>query len=230
MPPPTRRGGPSEKSAQPARAVQRAGSATGAPAGFTVSATGPRRYHARVVTVKTPEPSPASTAEYRRQARRLRCLHGDHPSRLQHALRDLARTHDRRAGEAPCRPKVERAWRSGNPDLADRVVGHRPRSGPPVAHDFAEEVQSVLTAGVLRYSDRRRLLQSAGRRGIGRFEANLIIAAVQHRAGAGVARATSGTSVAPGSLVQGASIPLIASCVVVVQTLIVCAAMWFTGM
>jgi hypothetical protein len=36
---------------------------------------------------------------------------------------------------------------------------------------------------VLRYSHRTRLIRAAERSGIGRFEANLIIAAVQHEAG-----------------------------------------------
>lgn len=37
---------------------------------------------------------------------------------------------------------------------------------------------------LLRYSQRQRLLRDAEQRGIGRFEANLVIAAVQHEAGA----------------------------------------------
>ena len=38
-----------------------------------------------------------------------------------------------------------------------------------------------MTASVLRYSQRLELLRSARRFGIGRFEANLLIAAVQER-------------------------------------------------
>jgi hypothetical protein len=49
---------------------------------------------------------------------------------------------------------------------------------------FAAMVTRTLKAqhnSLLRYSQRLILLQEAGRRGIGRFEANLIIASVQHR-------------------------------------------------
>jgi hypothetical protein len=46
---------------------------------------------------------------------------------------------------------------------------------------FLAEVRENLDDGTLHYSDRIRLLQSAQRYGIGRFEANLLIAVVQHR-------------------------------------------------
>ncbi len=46
---------------------------------------------------------------------------------------------------------------------------------------FAGLVAARLNDGTLRYSVRRRLLQHAENRGIGRFEANLIIATVQHQ-------------------------------------------------
>ena len=51
----------------------------------------------------------------------------------------------------------------------------------PRAGAFAAEVEAALEGPVLRYSQRRRLLKAAARAGVGRFEANLIIAAVQHR-------------------------------------------------
>lgn len=67
-----------------------------------------------------------------------------------------------------------------------RVVSRLPeafplRSHPAVAEAFAAEVERSLESGVLRYSVRARLLREARQRGLGRFEANLIIAAVQHR-------------------------------------------------
>ncbi len=49
------------------------------------------------------------------------------------------------------------------------------------ASGFAELVRDRMDGPVLRYSHRTRLLSDAARRGIGRFEANLIIAAVQHQ-------------------------------------------------
>jgi hypothetical protein len=51
------------------------------------------------------------------------------------------------------------------------------------ATDFAQWVQLQRDGPVLRYSARLVLLQEAQRRGLGRFEANLIIAGVLHRAG-----------------------------------------------
>ena len=52
------------------------------------------------------------------------------------------------------------------------------------ARTFAALVRERMDGPVLRYSHRTRLLRAAERGGIGRFEANLIIAAVQHEAGA----------------------------------------------
>ena len=51
--------------------------------------------------------------------------------------------------------------------------------------DFADFVRARLDGPVLRYSQRLELIKEAGRRGIGRFEANLVIAAVLHREGRG---------------------------------------------
>lgn len=52
------------------------------------------------------------------------------------------------------------------------------------ADDFAAHITRKIHGGVLCYSDRLELLGAANDLGIGRFEANLIIAAVQHRLGA----------------------------------------------
>jgi hypothetical protein len=51
--------------------------------------------------------------------------------------------------------------------------------------DFAEWVKNHLDGPVLRYSQRLRLLKEGERRGLGRFEANLVIAAVLYREGMG---------------------------------------------
>ena len=51
--------------------------------------------------------------------------------------------------------------------------------------EFAGVVLGSIEGPVLRYSQRLALLRDAERRGIGRFEANLIIAAVLHRHGMG---------------------------------------------
>lgn len=50
----------------------------------------------------------------------------------------------------------------------------------PRARVFADEVARAFDGPVLRYSARRALLRSSRRFGIGDFEANLVIAAVQH--------------------------------------------------
>ena len=46
---------------------------------------------------------------------------------------------------------------------------------------FLAQVRQTLDGNLLHYSDRVMLLWSAQRQGIGRFEANLLIATVQHR-------------------------------------------------
>jgi hypothetical protein len=104
-----------------------------------------------------PAPSTASafSDEYRRRARKLRAQHAHDLAMLHKALSDLAQEADQR--QAPP-PKVE---------------------GP--AAGFAQLVTRELEGPVLRYSKRQALLREADRRGIGRFEANLIIAAVQHQ-------------------------------------------------
>ena len=60
-------------------------------------------------------------------------------------------------------------------------------SVPPVdpSADFTEWVRGQLDGPVLRYSARLRLLKEAERHGLGRFEANLVIAGVLYRAGMG---------------------------------------------
>jgi hypothetical protein len=78
------------------------------------------------------------------------------------ALRDLAHIYDRR--------------RAGGSRSADHL------SARPAA-TFATLVRERLDGPVLGYSRRTDLLCTAQRSGIGRFEANLIIAAVQHEAG-----------------------------------------------
>src|SRR5438132_12641683 len=57
--------------------------------------------------------------------------------------------------------------------------GYRPSAG---ADFFADFVRRRLDADVLRYSNRLELLRLAERFNIGRFEALLLIARVQHQA------------------------------------------------
>jgi hypothetical protein len=96
---------------------------------------------------------------YRRHARRIRATLAHAPVTRMRALCELAHQHDAATG-----------------------AGRRLAPAGP-ASTFAELVRERMDGPVLRYSHRTRLLREATRRGIGRFEANLIIAAVQHQAG-----------------------------------------------
>ena len=65
---------------------------------------------------------------------------------------------------------------------ADGLTCHAP---PAAVRGFARAVADRLNDGSLRWDDRRDLVARAARLGIDRFEANLIIAGVQHAAGTG---------------------------------------------
>ena len=100
---------------------------------------------------------------YRREARRLRHRLACRPIGLYAALKRLSDRHDRL--QQP--QKSARVDRSGNRDN--------------VARWFAGQVAATGNGQVLRYSMRLELLKTAQRIGISRFEANLIIAAAEHR-------------------------------------------------
>lgn len=100
-----------------------------------------------------------TTADYRRHARRLRKVYADQPARLHHYLQDLSRQHDsQRANDTPA--------------IRRRMAVDR----------FSSEVSRHFAAGVLRYSQRVALIDSAARYGLSRFHANLVVAMVQNRA------------------------------------------------
>ena len=61
------------------------------------------------------------------------------------------------------------------------VLGERGQT----AREFADIVASQLVGTVLPWSQRESLVRLAELQGIGRFDANLIIAAVQHQMGVG---------------------------------------------
>ena len=105
------------------------------------------------------------------------------------ALRELAAREDERRGNKAM--------------MSDAVVA-LPLGA---AQSFSGLVREHLDGPVLRYSHRANLLRAAERSGIGRFEANLIIAAVQHQAG-GMNRAES---VAPSESWRAALIGFIAT-------------------
>ena len=99
------------------------------------------------------------STDYRRCARRLRHLHRGHPARLTRSLRELSLAYDACSSPAPL----------NEPRLIDHVRA------------FAQQVCDELDGRTLRYSARVKLLRDARRRGIRRFDANLIIASVQER-------------------------------------------------
>src|SRR6185437_13944561 len=108
-------------------------------------------------------PSQWSSIDYRRHARRLRKLYALEPAALQHRLKDLAIWHD---AHTPARAFESHAVQKTTFELASAK--------------FASLVEQRIGQGVLRYSDRARLLSDARRLGIGRFYANLVIATLQH--------------------------------------------------
>jgi hypothetical protein len=119
--------------------------------------------------VVEPVSVPPSVSAYCRQARRLRGTLRHQPARMHRKLRELT------VRPAPI-------------DVSDdSPVAPASRHVTSKAHAFAEQVAKGLDGPVLRYVTRRALIRDAGRMGIGAFEANLIIAAVQHeRRGGGV--------------------------------------------
>jgi hypothetical protein len=75
-------------------------------------------------------------------------------------------------------------------DVSENSDFHSEGPRSPVSA-FGRLAAEQIEDGVLSYSRRLQLLRTAQEMGIGRFEANLIIAAVQHRTG-GVHQSTEG--------------------------------------
>lgn len=105
---------------------------------------------------------PEGTTHYRREARRLRARLGG--GALYRSLADLSRQRD-----------------ASGPARAHEAGDGRSLATDGLARRFAEQVLASLDGPVLRFAHRQELLREAARLGIGRFEANLLIAAVLHR-------------------------------------------------
>src|SRR4051812_48908230 len=101
-----------------------------------------------------PELDPAAAVAYCREARRLRHRLRSSPVKLHRSLGEFR----------PARGAAKRIAETPN-DL------------------FAASVANAVEHSTLRYSRRLALLKEADQLGIERFEANLIIAMVQHRLG-----------------------------------------------
>jgi hypothetical protein len=110
--------------------------------------------------------------DYRRLARRLRCQLGNDPISKQHALAALAR-------------RADRSRRPPEPDplpiSAELATPYTVPAADNGVRAFAAAVSSSLEGPILRFSRRQQLIRQAERLGIRRFDANLLIAAVQHR-------------------------------------------------
>ena len=98
--------------------------------------------------------------EYRRRARRLRHTLRNQPSRLQRSLATLAAKMDD-TPKTPARSSI------------------LPTSIP--AQKFEMLVREQMEKGTMRYSQRLAMLKTAAAMGLGRFEANLILAIEQNR-------------------------------------------------
>jgi hypothetical protein len=103
-------------------------------------------------------------------------VHRHHSARLANALCKLSHEYDARqnAGATP---------RSSTPRRRQDPPAPQPGQFDPVPGSFARRVADALDGSTLLYSNRLKLLQHAQRQGIDRFQANLIIAAVQQQAG-----------------------------------------------
>lgn len=156
---------------------------------------------------------------YRRQARRLRQRYAGQPSLLHFSLCELARRHDR-SNPAP-RAVIPTAQSTLLRPTIQRVQPRNSVTGPDssfaraVVDWFGEQVAGEFDGKILHQSKRQRLLKTAERLGISRFNANLVIAVAQNKADQGV--------VAPSLVVAPEasrwSVPVIAM-IAIVQTLI----------
>jgi hypothetical protein len=111
----------------------------------------------------------------------------------------------------------------GEPGHGDAASG--------AADEFGRRVRATLEANpdgaVLRYSRRLELLRDARRRGIGRFEANLIIAAAQHKLAARSPQRVTGRFPKPARIDPGpCGFTTALLGFVAIQSLIVTAAWW----
>ena len=131
----------------------------------------------------------AANDEYRRRARRLRWRLRDRPADMQRELGKLAG-----AGPVPSPAflssdampgrRGRRPYYVASPESSSGTRNLHP-TGPAADIVFLDEVRQCLDGKILRYSCREELLRRAAELGIGRFDANLLIASAQHQASAG---------------------------------------------
>lgn len=141
--------------------------------------------------------------DYRRQARRLRHTFRCNPIKLHRSLRYLSACHDIASHQSHPQAAAARvfnpcmkAW-VGNPcykndDLPEYVIDQTSHT----IRNFANDVAKSMRGPILSYSQRLILMRKAKQIGLRPFDANLIIAAVQHRVNEtlGVEESTKPTS------------------------------------
>jgi hypothetical protein len=151
-------------------------------------------------------PTRATAWAYRRQARRLRWQFRDDPAALHCSLKLLSASEDARRPwkstrrlDRPVQRVAVRVPDAANGEAAGDAaspiapgVAAALHTSTESANRFAGLVSAMLSdEGILRYSRRQALLRQAAKLDIGAFEANLIIAAVEHRRTSGTSRAAA---------------------------------------
>jgi hypothetical protein len=111
-------------------------------------------------------------ADYVRAARRLRARFGGDLAKIHASLQRL---------NDPSPSRIFWPIARSNDWSASAILGRR----GPAARAFADRVLNRLVGPLLTWTDRQILLGQAADLGLRRFEANLIIAAVQHAQPAG---------------------------------------------
>ena len=129
-------------------------------------------------------------------------MYSNAPMKLQRALSELA-------SESDCTTTITRSH------VTTVTSG---------AKQFAAAVAAALDGSALRYSVRKQLIQQAATLGIRRFDANLIIAAVQHRLQG--KRKTSIVEMIPPASSAKVARWMAPTCVVVILQLMICGAMY----
>jgi hypothetical protein len=132
--------------------------------------------------------SPAASADYRRQARRIRASFAGDAFLRQQALSQLASRRNAQTGSnGPVQPIVVRASLA-QASLAKATVARGVETPARVTVvDIVERGFSNHAAGCLQpfgftFSERLRLLDAAERLGISRFRANMLLALLEHQA------------------------------------------------
>lgn len=133
-----------------------------------------------------PHRSSKPAGDYLRQVRQIRVQFAGQPAEMQRRLKQLADARDREVGLTP-RPAPQGArHRDATAPNPFAYTSARPSERPSrvlgvsseVAELFATEVEAAIEAGLLRFTERRRLIARAQRLGMSRFDANLVIASV----------------------------------------------------